>query len=109
MTSATATAGAPILYRSRRRIAIWALALALGGAAAGTATTLAVTHDDTVASKAVPAAVVPNAVVISSARDLPKTADAAEQWAGPGTSASSPGSRLDSADAYSQKVGPGAH
>jgi len=109
MTSATATVGAPILYRSRRRIAIWALALTLGGAAAGTATTLAVTHDDTVASKAVPAAVVPNAVVITSTQNLPKSADAAEQWVGPGTTASNPGSRLDSADVYSYMVGPGAH
>jgi len=104
MTSATATVGTPIFYRSRRRIAMWALALTLGGAAAGTATTLAVTHDDNVANKAAPAA-----VVISSAQGLPKTADAAEQWAGTGTSASSPGSRLDSADVYSYKVGPGAH
>jgi hypothetical protein len=82
MTAATATSGAPVLYRSRRRIAIWALALTLSGAAAGTVTTLAVTNDDSPA-KAVPAAVVPSAVV-SSPQNLPRTADAAEQWVTPG-------------------------
>ncbi len=46
MIAATATSDSAIFYRSRRRVAVWALALALGGAAAGTAATLAVTHDD---------------------------------------------------------------
>jgi hypothetical protein len=45
MTSATATAGSGILYRSRRRIAVWVFAVALGGAAVGTTATLVATHD----------------------------------------------------------------
>jgi hypothetical protein len=107
MTSATAVSGSQILDRSRRRIAVWALALTLGGAAVGTATTLAVTHDDTSASKAVPTAVVPGAVVVSDSHNLPATADAAEQWAG--GASSSPGSRADTQDSFNYKLGPGPH
>src|SRR5262245_43109272 len=112
MTTATATPESAILYRSRRRVAVWALALTLGGAAAGTVTTLAVTHDDNAASKAVPAAVVPGPVVVSSPRDLPKTADGAERWIGVApsatpTPASSPSLNPDSPDSYNYKLGPG--
>jgi hypothetical protein len=53
MTSVTATAGSGILYRSRRRIAIWALALALGGAAVGTTATLVATHDSSTSKSTV--------------------------------------------------------
>ena len=53
MTVVTAPSHAPILSRSRRRIAIWALALmTLGGAAAGTA--VAASHNGSSAGKAVP-------------------------------------------------------
>jgi hypothetical protein len=79
MTAATATTSIPFL-RTRRRVAAWAAALLLGGAAIGTATTLAVTADDDSVSKAVPAAVVANPAVVSSPQNLPKTADAAEHW-----------------------------
>jgi hypothetical protein len=105
MTTATATAGSPILYRSRRRIAAWALALALGGAAAGTATTLAVTHDNNSASKAVPAAVVPAAQVVSSPHAYPATADGAERWTSAGIT--TPGANADAADSFNYKLGPG--
>lgn len=108
MTAATATSGVPILNRSRRRIAIWALALTLGGAAAGTATTLAVNHDDSSASKAVPTAVVAGAVV-SNPQSLPRTADGAEQWTTSGTPTSSSSSNADAPDSYHAKLGPGAH
>ena len=55
MTAVTAPSHAPILSRSRRRIAIWALALmTLGGAAAGTAVTVAVSHNGSSSGKAVP-------------------------------------------------------
>jgi len=80
MTSATATAGSGILYRSRRRIAAWVFAVALGGAAVGTATTLAVTHDDSSTSK--PA--------VTQQQQRPP--------AGP-----------DSPDSYHYKLGPGPH
>ena len=79
MTSATATVGSGILYRSRRRIAAWAFAVALGGAAIGTATTLAVTHDDSSTSK--PAV----------------------------TQQQRPPAGQDSADSFHYKVGPGPH
>jgi hypothetical protein len=105
MTATTAAPGVPIFNRSRRRIAVWALALTLGGAAAGTATTLAVNHDDSSASKAVPAAV----VVVSNPQSLPRTADSAEQWTNTGTPVSTPGSDADSSDAFHAKLGPGAH
>jgi hypothetical protein len=114
MTTATATADSAILYRSRRRIAVWALALTLGGAAAGTATTLAVTHDDNTVSKAVPAAAVPGAVAVSNPQSLPQTADAMERWIGATpsatpTSPSSPSLNADSPDSYNNKLGPGPH
>jgi hypothetical protein len=108
MTTATAVSGSQIIFRSRRRLAIWAAALTLGGAAVGTATTLAVTHDNGSVSTAVPAAVVPGAVGALDSRGLPATADAAEQWTG-GTRAATPGSRADSPEAYHDKVGPGPH
>ena len=108
MTTATATADSAIFYRSRRRIAVWALALALGGAAAGTATTLAVTHDDSTTTKAVPTAVVPG-VDVSSPKNLPATADGAERWLATKTSPSSPSLNSDSPDSYSYKLGPGPH
>jgi hypothetical protein len=96
MTTATATADGAIFYRSRRSLAVWALALTLGGAAAGTATTLAVTHDDNAASKAVPAAVRPGAVAVSN----PSLTS---------TSTSSPSLNADSPDSYNYKLGPGPH
>jgi len=67
MMTATATADSAIFNRSRRRIAVWALALTLGGAAAGTVTTLAVTRDDNAVTRTTPTSTPPSSPSLNPA------------------------------------------
>jgi hypothetical protein len=75
-----ATASSAILYRSRRRVAVGALALTLAGAAAGTVTTLVVTSNNDTARHAVPPQAVPGVVAVSTSQGERMSADAAERW-----------------------------
>jgi hypothetical protein len=64
----------PILYTSRRRVAVGALAHTLAGPAAGTVTTLAVTSNNDTASHAVPPRAVPGVAAVSTNTDLSRSA-----------------------------------